>query len=395
MADVSYNVGGVLLPRPFKIGRLGHVAMYYEDMDRAGRFYQELLGYRFTDVLGGIESHPKPRAFFYTHNTDHHSFGVQSADIARSRDARYENGVTINQLSFQVGTLDEVVAAHAFMRDSGVPIFRVGRDRPGSNYAVYFIDPDGHTCELYYGMEQIGWDGRSKPQQAFQHLSVQSVAQPPMPADALEVFAVEAKGHDLSAGHRSLEQREGRFNVGGILLPRPFRVVGAGPVSLFVKDMEASLRFWRDLMGLQVTETSDVQGHTCHFLRLGSEHHTIALLPIGLRALLQRPTRTTLGSYGVRVGSWQQLHDAAQWLREHGCEEYALPPELHPGIEYAAHFVDPEGHGLQLHFDMERIGWDGRPRPAAQRRRPAKPWPQQLEATSDTWADRSFQGPLG
>ena len=25
------------------------------------------------------------------------------------------------------------------------------------------LDPDGHRIEFYYGMEQIGWDRRSKP----------------------------------------------------------------------------------------------------------------------------------------------------------------------------------------------------------------------------------------
>ena len=34
---------------------------------------------------------------------------------------------------------------------------------PGSNWHVYVRDPDGHTVELYYGMEQIGVSGRAKP----------------------------------------------------------------------------------------------------------------------------------------------------------------------------------------------------------------------------------------
>ncbi len=38
-----------------------------------------------------------------------------------------------------------------------------GRDTPGSNWHFYPIDPEGHTNEFYYGIEQIGWDGFSKP----------------------------------------------------------------------------------------------------------------------------------------------------------------------------------------------------------------------------------------
>ena len=44
---------------------------------------------------------------------------------------------------------------------------------------------------------------------------------------------------------------------------------------------------------------------------------------------------------------------------------------------------------------MEQIGWDGRPRPAAQRRHVGSDWPQALEASVDAYADQTLQGPLG
>ena len=34
---------------------------------------------------------------------------------------------------------------------------------PGSNWHTYLYDPDGQSNELYYGIEQIGWNGHSKP----------------------------------------------------------------------------------------------------------------------------------------------------------------------------------------------------------------------------------------
>ena len=40
---------------------------------------------------------------------------------------------------------------------------RSGRDMPGSNWHTYLYDPDGQSNELYYGIEQIGWNGHSKP----------------------------------------------------------------------------------------------------------------------------------------------------------------------------------------------------------------------------------------
>jgi len=44
-----------------------------------------------------------------------------------------------------------------------VRISRAGRDMPGSNWHCYPYDIEGHRNELYYGMEQIGWTGLSKP----------------------------------------------------------------------------------------------------------------------------------------------------------------------------------------------------------------------------------------
>ena len=48
-----------------------------------------------------------------------------------------------------------------------------------------------------------------------------------------------------------------------------------------------------------------------------------------------------------------------------------------------------------LHYYMERIGWDGKPRPAELRRKVGKDWPETLDAMSDTYADQTFMGPLG
>jgi hypothetical protein len=47
----------------------------------------------------------------------------------------------------------------------GERLLRSGRDMPGSNWHTYLFDPEGHINELFYGMEQIGWDGLSKPRE--------------------------------------------------------------------------------------------------------------------------------------------------------------------------------------------------------------------------------------
>jgi hypothetical protein len=98
---------------------------------------------------------------------------------------------------------------------------------------------------------------------------------------------------------------------------------------------------------------------------------------------------------GLQVANYRQLRDAVAFLRAHGAGIVELPPELHPGIDYAAHVLDPDGHVVQLYHQMEQIGWDGRPRPRTQRRTalPHAAWPDTLEAASDAYCGEPFMGP--
>jgi hypothetical protein len=138
------------------------------------------------------------------------------------------------------------------------------------------------------------------------------------------------------------------------------------------------------------------KGHRCVFLRNGSEHHSLSLLPKALRPELGLNPDTSCASMGVEVGSYQQLRDAVAFLKRHDVRfTDSIPAELYPGVDYAAHVLDPAGHCLMLYYYMERIGWDGRPRPPELRRKVGKEWPATVDAMADTYAGPTFMGPLG
>ena len=59
--------------------------------------------------------------------------------------------------------------------------------------------------------------------------------------------------------------------------------------------------------------------------------------------------------------TYRQLRDAARFLAAHGHPVIPVPPELHTGIDYAVHVIDPEGHCVQLYHEMENVGSAGRP----------------------------------
>jgi catechol 2,3-dioxygenase-like lactoylglutathione lyase family enzyme len=401
----SYDIGGVRYPQPFKIRRLGHFGFNIADLQAGIDFYSKLLGFRITDTrdfskVPGREEMAKrltdPRIVFMSHNSDHHAFllahktlGAIFGDDATSKD------ITVNQITWQVATMDEVFAAADYFRDKQVEIRRVGRDMPGSNWHTYIRDPDGHTVELYYGMEQIGWDGRSKPESMY-YRAFRERPELPQISEEQEVRDAVAKGVDINAGNTIADRGEGEYVVAGVRLKRPFRITNIGPMSLFVADIGASEAFYTQTMGFVRTEVVTYKGHRCVFLRNGGEHHSLSLFPKALRAELGLNPETTVATMGMQVGSYRQLRDAVAFLKKKGARfTDAIPPELYPGVDYAAHVVDPAGHALMLYYYMERVGWDGQPRPASQRRPVAKEWPESLEPMSDTYADPAFMGPLG
>lgn len=387
-----YDVGGVLRERPFNVGRLGHFGLYAADAAEMTRFYGDLLGFRVTDHL--FREDGSVFGTFLTYNADHHAMVLIDAEIARGRSDNYDRGVTVNQISFQVSSLEEVMNANSMLVDEGSPVWRVGRDVPGSNWAVYFTDPDAHTVELFYGMEQVGWDRRSKSKAFAKYASIAAPALP-QPSELDEIRAVVAAGDDTDSGHVWDDVRAAEYNVGGVLLPRPFKVVNSGPISLFVTDLDASVAFYRDRMGMAVTEESDCLGQRVVHLRTGTEHHTVTLLPVELREPLGLDPRTTLMGYGLQVGSYRQLRAAADFLVAEGCTVIELPSGVHTGIDYALHVVDPEGHCVQIYHEMEQVGSSGIPMAASDRRQVTSSWPEHIDPMTPTSPNLTFQGPLG
>ena len=402
-SEQPFLVGGVRLPRPFRVRRLGHFGINVDDPEVSRGFYEDLLGLRVTDRLDLTGRLPEeelvkhgPRIGYFTRcNAEHHSF-VFFPRRALAAVYGFPNEfpeVTTNQITWQVGSLREVVEGFEYFRSKGLRIHRSGRDLPGSNWNVYPFDPDGHVNELFYGIELVGWNGRSKPPAMH---GTRWREPPPLPhvSEFSEVTQARARGIDLDSGWRQAETRPETFDVGGVALARPFKVVKVGPVRIFVDDIERSLAFYRDVMGLMLTEEVVWNGHRCLFFRANSEHHSLALYPKALRAELGLSPHTTVFSLGMQVGDYAQLRAARDFLSAEGVQIRHLPNELFPGIDYSCFAVDPDGHAVQLFFTMEQVGWDGRPRPA--HLRPAidnANWPATIDAASDTFLGEAFLGP--
>ena len=330
-------------------GATGSASRSRDPLDVGGRIRDE-------EVRRGL---PSTVINFMRHHTDHHSLVLFPREAMNVLFGRPDwTGRSINQSSWQVGTLREVRNGIDWFEKIGVELSRFGRDVPGSNWHTYPYDPEGHTNEIFCGMEQIGWQSLSKPRELFSQRHYRDKPELPYISERREIEDGLARGVDLGGGYRPEPAKtDERYDVGGLWLPRPFKITNLGPERLFVQDVEAALEFYQDVLGLTLTEEIDYHGHRIVFLRVNTEHHSLALYPIELRDELELSPNTTLMSIGVQLAEYSQLKAAIPYLEARGITIRYLPPELYPGIDYAAFAIDPDGHAVQLYFQMEQIGW--------------------------------------
>lgn len=140
---------------PFNITKIGHVVLNCTDLERSVKFYAEILGFKVSDVYtpdiapGGM--------VFMRCSADHH--GIALVGSMRSPSPNVE----LNHLAFEVGTLDEVFRAREHLRRHDIAIDFEGRRRAGAQIAVEFHDPDGHRLEIFWGLDQVGSNGATRP----------------------------------------------------------------------------------------------------------------------------------------------------------------------------------------------------------------------------------------
>ena len=79
-----FDVGGVLMPQPFKIRRLGHFGFNVYNMRECLTFYRDLLGFKVSDEARMGMDDPKVqemlketgadgRGYFFHYGADHHA----------------------------------------------------------------------------------------------------------------------------------------------------------------------------------------------------------------------------------------------------------------------------------------------------------------------------------
>lgn len=125
-----------------------------------------------------------------------------------------------------------------------------------------------------------------------------------------------------------------------------------GHVHLKVADLERALRFYRDVLGFEVTQR---MGSGAAFLSAGGYHHHIGLNTWESQGG-QAPAAGTTGLYHLAVvyPTRAELGDALRRLVDAGVP---LDGAADHGVSEALYLRDPDGNGVELYWDKPKEEW--------------------------------------
>jgi len=143
----------------------------------------------------------------------------------------------------------------------------------------------------------------------------------------------------------------------------PFRIRKIGHVVLRSRDLERSVDFYTRVLGFAISDVypdAMVPGGMV-FMRCNADHHGIALVG----GMPETSQKRELHHVAFEVDTLDEVFLARARLRESGAP-IVFEGRRRAGVQIAVEFLDPDGHHLEIYWGLDRIGADGRVRPAAE-----------------------------
>ena len=130
-----------------KIQGVGHVVLKVRDLERAAKFYRDVLGLKEVGRLAD-------RMVFFSAGTNHHDIAVLKVGSDAPGPSR--EGVGLYHVAFKIGnSLEELRAAKAHLETKGVPILGISDHQVSKS--IYLQDPDGNGLELFVDADPAIW----------------------------------------------------------------------------------------------------------------------------------------------------------------------------------------------------------------------------------------------
>jgi catechol 2,3-dioxygenase len=130
-----------------------------------------------------------------------------------------------------------------------------------------------------------------------------------------------------------------------------------GHIVLYVRDIERSVRFYRDVLGWRQIELPDAERLPVAMFSGGRTHHELLLIEVGEDATPIPPGRRVgLYHFGLKVGDTDdELRAALTRLANMGVD---LSGTADHGMTHSLYLADPDGNEIELYVDVPGVDWN-------------------------------------
>ena len=124
---------------PLRPTKLGHVAAFTPALDPMQSFYQDLLGFKWSDTVGDF-------FVFLRCNADHHAANFMAS-------AKFQG---MHHVAYEMRDPNHLIAMLDHLAKNDYRLhWGPGRHGPGHNLFTYHRDPDGHVIELFTQIDVV------------------------------------------------------------------------------------------------------------------------------------------------------------------------------------------------------------------------------------------------
>jgi catechol 2,3-dioxygenase len=130
-----------------------------------------------------------------------------------------------------------------------------------------------------------------------------------------------------------------------------------GHVVFYVKDLERSLGFYRDLLGFK--EAGRIFNGAAAALTSGRTHHELLLIQVGDAPGPPAGRRRGLYHIGIKIGdSLDELRQAKRELEGAGIPIDGMSDHT---VSQSLYLKDPDGNEVELYVDADESVWKNNP----------------------------------
>jgi catechol 2,3-dioxygenase len=143
----------------------------------------------------------------------------------------------------------------------------------------------------------------------------------------------------------------------------PFQITKIGHVVLQCRDIERTVRFYAEVLGFKVSDVypDEMVPGGMVFMRCSSDHHGVGFVG----TMPGESEHIELNHLAFEVATLDEVLRARAFLEEKGVP-LDFEGRRRAGSQISLEFCDPDGHRLEIFWGLDKVGSDGRIRPASE-----------------------------